>query len=387
MWLLDYLADNVLDVRLFPNQHAALCGILNIPQNEKKSLIVQRTGAGKTLIIQVLGAVLKGVILIVSPLLALTTNLAPRFASSNTFNGAIDAIHLDEDADCSIKITSLIDQLDKKQEDTNNTTFILCSPQYLVSHPSMNDALLRCLDSKVLRAIVCDEAHLLAQHGADFRDDIRAFSRTFLQPALKHDNTPYFVGLTATMSLSNLEYLEDLMGSKISDYGKIWDHWRRFMQQNIDMKFVCSNLYKSKAASIVTNFIKKRKADWAESHGDGFDTEGEAAFDKDNSAVAVFVNSRALAKDVTDAIETSLDRNECGDIDVVTVHGQLEKEEKFFNLTTFCSDDIVDGFDRQPSRVYTSTGSGDHGINHSDLRSEVICEWPENISVFHMVST
>jgi superfamily II DNA helicase RecQ len=94
----------------------------------------------------------------------------------------------------------------------------------------MNDALLRYLDSKVLRAIVCDEAHLLAQHGADFRDEIRAFSRIFLQPALNHDNTPYFVGLTATISLSNLEYLEDLMGSKISDYGKIWDHWRRFMQ-------------------------------------------------------------------------------------------------------------------------------------------------------------
>jgi superfamily II DNA/RNA helicase len=88
------------------------------------------------------------------------------------------------------------------------------------------------------------------------------------------------------------------------------------------------------------------------------------------------------AKDVTDAIETSLDKNECCDIDVITVHGQLEKEEKFFNLTAFCSDDVVDGFDRQPSRVYTSTASGDHGINHSDLRAEVMCEWPENISVF-----
>jgi hypothetical protein len=235
------------------------------------------------------------VILIVYPLLALTTNLASRFASSNTFNGAIDAIHLDEDADCSIKISSLIARLDKKNENTNNTAFILCSSQYLVSHPSMKDALLRCLDSKVLRAIVCDEAHLLAQHGADFCDEIRAFARTFLQPALNHKDPPYFVGLTATMSLSNLQWLEDLMGSKISDYGKIWDHWRRFMQRNIDMKFVCSNKYKSKAAGLVTAFIKKCKADWAESHGDGFDTEGEAEFDKDNSAVAVFVNSRALA--------------------------------------------------------------------------------------------
>lgn len=208
----------------------ALCGILNVPQNEKKALVVQRTGAGKTLIVQVLGAVLKGVILVVSPLLALTTNLAPRFASNNTFNGAIDSIHLDEDVDSSAKLTSIVSNLDKKTKDTNNTSFILCSPQFLVSYPSMNDALLRCIDTSVLRAIVCDEAHLLAQHGADFRDEIRAFSRTLLCPALHHQKHPFFVALTATMSTTNLEWLEELMGTSFSDYGKIWDPWHRFQQ-------------------------------------------------------------------------------------------------------------------------------------------------------------
>lgn len=94
----------------------------------------------------------------------------------------------------------------------------------------MNDALLRCIDTSVLRAIVCDEAHLLAQHGADFRDEIRAFSRTLLCPALHHQKHPFFVALTATMSTTNLEWLEELMGTSFSDYGKIWDPWHRFQQ-------------------------------------------------------------------------------------------------------------------------------------------------------------
>jgi hypothetical protein len=73
-----------------------------------------------------------------------------------------------------------------------------------------------------------------------------------------------------------------------------------------------------------------------------------------------------------EAIETALDKHDCGDIDVIAVHGKLEKEEKFFNLTAFCSDDMIHGYDCQPVRCYLSTASRDHGINHSNLRFEVI---------------
>jgi superfamily II DNA helicase RecQ len=61
--------------------------------HQKRVLIVQRTGAGKTVIIQAVGLFLKGINMIVSPLLALTTNLVSRFKSDVSIYGKVDSIH------------------------------------------------------------------------------------------------------------------------------------------------------------------------------------------------------------------------------------------------------------------------------------------------------
>eukprot|EP00956_Cyclotella_meneghiniana_P025643 scaffold53876_cov80-Cyclotella_meneghiniana.AAC.6 len=67
--------------KLRQHQRETLCHIINMKEHENKVLIVQRTGAGKTVLIQAMGLFLRGINIIISPLLALTSNLTPRFKS------------------------------------------------------------------------------------------------------------------------------------------------------------------------------------------------------------------------------------------------------------------------------------------------------------------
>ena len=133
------------------------------------------------------------------------------------------------------------------------------------------------------------------------------------------------------------------------------------------MSFRCSSKYKVEASNLVTAFFTEK-------------CEETPVYKK--SGAVVFVNSRSLLREVNESMERSFDKQGCGDIDIAVVHGHMPKEEKFFNLKTFCSNEVIDDYDYSPVRCFISTSASDHGIDHNLLCFEVICEWPENISVF-----
>ena len=83
----------------------------------------------------------------------------------------------------------------------NSTMFIFTSPQKLASTPAILDALFMCHTRKMLRLVTIGEAHLYAQHGSTFCDELRLLGRLIFYIIFKISSWhPLFLEMTATMT-------------------------------------------------------------------------------------------------------------------------------------------------------------------------------------------
>ena len=141
---------------------------------------MDRTGGGKSLVLAMTVIVVRGVTIVVVPLLALTADQLARLNAAVQRYGAVSAIHLNETSSEDLN-KKLIPKMDALPYDSSSTLLFLCLPQYLTRTTEFRNVLLRCHAWRTLRLVAIDESHLYAMHGRSFRDSI-----CFLRNVTRH---------------------------------------------------------------------------------------------------------------------------------------------------------------------------------------------------------
>ncbi|PTY82567.1 hypothetical protein B5V90_19640 [Heyndrickxia sporothermodurans] len=142
----------------------------------KHTLAVLPTGTGKSLCYQLPGYLLKGIVIIVSPLLSLMQDQVEQLK----INGEKRVTALN----------SFLESKERKQiiHSLQNYRFIYTSPEMLT-----NNEILQKLKQMEISLFVVDEAHCISQWGPDFRPDYLNLS--MIRSELKNPTT---LALTAT---------------------------------------------------------------------------------------------------------------------------------------------------------------------------------------------
>jgi superfamily II DNA helicase RecQ len=256
---------SVLDVPdMFPAQLVAVFCLLH-PMKPNHLAVVERTGAGKTHILWMLGVIKQGIILIFIPLLTLLADVMSKFTCANHHFGTVIIQHLDELFDANK--SAYKDLLERCQGlccSTTTTVFLFLSPQFLINHSDAREIFIKCSHCTTLRVFALDEAHIHVQHGTSFHSEICTLKALFFskifgnRPAMIR---PRLVALTVTMPDSYLPLLSQLLTiSSFSRDSLICGSSIDFSQCQIEMRsYITSNKgqYVSKGLSLVAKFLQE----------------------------------------------------------------------------------------------------------------------------------
>ena len=324
---------------LRPKQLEAVQDILYKEETDGKLLVVDRTGGGKSLILQLTAVAVAGVTIVIVPLLSLTANQMARVSRASSKRMTVTAIHLDETSWEDV-CNEVIPKMEALPEDTSSSLFLLCSPQYIAEKQIFRDALLSCNDRGLLRLVAIDEAHLFAMHGRSFREAIRVLADVFFFAlfATERRFRPLFLAMTATMTerlLADFARLTHVDWTR--EQHQLWSSPAQFRQRYIDMDLHVTGDIKNAGLIPVVELMKQ---------------------DRDARA-CVFVNFRHEACRVTQDLETLLSA-ELLRTAVLQVHGEMDKHEKFAFIRLFVAAIHKGKFN---PRVLVATAAANTGID------------------------
>lgn len=154
----------------------------------KHTLATLPTGTGKSLIYQLSGYLLEGIVVIVSPLLSLMEDQVAQLK----FMG--------EKRTASLNSMLQFEERQRLLSNLDQIKFLFLSPEML-----QNQVVLNKLKQIPLALFVVDEAHCISQWGLDFRSDY-----LFLGAARQELGNPLTLALTATATSA---VMEDIIGS------------------------------------------------------------------------------------------------------------------------------------------------------------------------------
>jgi ATP-dependent DNA helicase RecQ len=176
---------------LRPGQQEAILSILD----KRDTLVVMPTGSGKSAIYQIAGMLLRGSVLVLSPLIALQKD---QVDSINASDGNAEAVVINS----SLTAAELREELDRTAN--GKYKFIFLAPEQLHKEEA-----LQAVKESNPSMIVIDEAHCISEWGHDFRPDYLQLGRMI--ELLGH---PVTVALTATASRRVREEIMDRLGLK-----------------------------------------------------------------------------------------------------------------------------------------------------------------------------
>ncbi|HET6794883.1 MAG TPA: RecQ family ATP-dependent DNA helicase [Acidimicrobiales bacterium] len=174
--------------RLLPGQEEAVAALLG----GHDVLAVMPTGGGKSAVYQLAGALVKGTVVVISPLLALQRDQVAALDGSGL--GAARVLNSDLSASQQDEVLAGVAD--------GSVKFLFAGPEQL-QRVSAAEALFRSPPALV----AVDEAHCVCSWGHDFRPDYRR-----LAPVIEMWDHPRVVALTATASPPVREEIVDALG-------------------------------------------------------------------------------------------------------------------------------------------------------------------------------
>jgi hypothetical protein len=129
---------------MFPTQLDAVYRLLH-PMWPNHLAVIQRTGAGKTHILRMLGVIERGIVLIFIPLLTLSADVMSKFTCANHHFRTVIIQHLDEL--CNANKSAYKDLLERCQGlccSTTTTVFLFLYLQFLINHSDAKQIFIEC---------------------------------------------------------------------------------------------------------------------------------------------------------------------------------------------------------------------------------------------------
>ena len=305
-------------------------------------MVVDRTGGGKSLILQLASIMVAGNVLVIIPLLALTANQIEKIKHAMQQYGRVDVTHLDETEE-DIVSSSVIPRMLSLQSNTTTTNFLLCSPQYVADNSSFREALLECHRRHTLRLVAIDEIHLYTMHGRSFRDCIRHLNDCFFSIVFRQGVWhPLFLAMTATMTLSLIQSFSTLTSVDWSlPTRQLWSSAFEFRQRYIYMGLQVTGDIGQVSYPMLLSHLAANPSSYA----------------------AIFVNFKSECVKWAEVLEEQL-AEKAMTIDVLQINGDMDKDEKFAYIRLFTGDlKMKDYF----CRILLATAAANTGIDQEFL--------------------
>lgn len=161
----------------------------------RDTLVVKPTGSGKSAIYQIAGLMMRGSVLVISPLIALQKD---QVDSINGSEGSAEAVVINS----ALKTTEFRRNLERLAE--GFCKFVFLAPEQLPKGEAIE-----ALRQSGISLMVIDEAHCISQWGHDFRPDYLQIGRVI--ESLGH---PVTLGMTATATNAVREEIIERLGLK-----------------------------------------------------------------------------------------------------------------------------------------------------------------------------
>jgi ATP-dependent DNA helicase RecQ len=285
----------------------------------KDTLVVMPTGAGKSAIYQVGGAMRQGPVLIISPLIALQKDQVDWIeASKNGFEAAV--------INSTLAAGELRDALEKIA--SGNLKFVFMAPEQ-----TGKQEVLEALRNANLSIAVIDEAHCISQWGHDFRPDYLRLGKVI--ETLGH---PVTLALTATASAAVRQEIIERLGMR-----KPRVFIGGFDRPNIRLRVDHFEEEQDKRAAI-THQIR-----WAGKPG------------------IVYTATRREAEEIMHDLEEE-------GMSTLFYHGGLKASER---------DEIQDRFMAGEAEVIIATNAFGMGIDKSDIRFVYHYDAPDSLDAYY----
>ena len=338
-----------------PMQNVAVERSVFKPECEGKVLIVDRTGGGKSHILRMAATFVGGIVVVIVPLLALTADQMSKIDEAVQDCGSVKAVHLDELSKQAIT-DEVVPRMHSIGYDSESTLFLFTSPQKLATTPAILDALFVCHARETLRLVTIDEAHLYAQHGSTFRDELRVLTTIFFAVVFKEGAAyhPLFLAMTATMTKPLLVKLSELTNVPWTEKKhQLWANADAFKQRYIKVTFQVRDHMSREAFPSLVDHLKANP----------------------NSSAFVFVNFRNEVKKCETKLEEMLIAAKL-DIDIITIHGDMEKHDKFGFIKLFTGALFLPDF--KPN-ICISTAAASTGIDKATINMVIRMGTPRDV--------
>ena len=231
-----------------------------VPNVPSAMLLVQGTGGGKSAVPQTVGAVTRGVTLIIESTLSLSFDQNSKINSANTANGLVKAFHLDSirtkrNQD---KLCYLLNNLPKE---TDATMFMFSSPEFLTKEP-WKTTTQTLIDNGLLRLVCVDEAHQFVMFGVTFRPDFGLLKDSLFEQTIINSSTlpsnetqlPVYLKvplllMTATFNIELLKTLQSMIGIRIQPSMCLWSGRESMQRRTVRMSVIVSTTKAGKAGN------------------------------------------------------------------------------------------------------------------------------------------
>ena len=146
-----------------PNRIKAAMHLIDLLKS-RNIIIYDRTGLGKTHITCIVGAIERGVICTIVPLLTLSADQLAKFRRASQSFGTIKAHHMDKPfKESHSKYNQLLHRIRGLERATTSTMFLFVSPQFIINYPDLQMNMINAARERILRMVGIDEFHLYVQ--------------------------------------------------------------------------------------------------------------------------------------------------------------------------------------------------------------------------------